>query len=191
MCPIKSVQYSNIDNSQRPQVNKLSEFLSGKSGSIESHKVSTLRAIACSIYEEYLSQSGSFHIRFSNVRIRASNRSIKGHGMKPAKRHRDLSLMNKWYISSNMHYLMRNFFRQGWFSNWIFKQNVSTIFIFSLFDALQNKCFNLLNCDATLFPGFRNSKFYIGTCFSLTLWSFKGLIPTGITWIKICWITWI
>ena len=64
MCPIKSVQYSNIDNSQRPQVNKLSEFLSGKSGSIESHKVSTLRAIACSIYEEYLSQSGCFHIRF-------------------------------------------------------------------------------------------------------------------------------
>ena len=48
------------DNSQRPQVNKLSEFLSGKSGSIESHKVSTLRAIACSIYEEYLSQLGRF-----------------------------------------------------------------------------------------------------------------------------------
>ena len=116
MCPIKSVQYSNIDNSQRPQVNKLSEFLSGKSGSIESHKVSTLRAIACSIYEEYLSQSGSFHIRFSNVRIRASNRSIKGHGMKPAKRHPDLSLMNKWYISSNMHYLTRNFCRPGEFS---------------------------------------------------------------------------
>ena len=114
MCPIKSVQYSNIDNSQRPQVNKLSEFLSGKSGSIESHKVSTLRAIACSIYEEYLSQSGWFHIRFFK-RPDSCLQSVykKGHGMKPAKRHRDLSLMNKWYISSNMHYLMRNFFRQG------------------------------------------------------------------------------
>ena len=61
---IRIFEYFYQDNSQRPQVNKLSEFLSGKSGSIESHKVSTLRAIACSIYEEYLSQSGWFQTSF-------------------------------------------------------------------------------------------------------------------------------
>ena len=43
--------------------------------------------------------------------------------------------------------------------------------LFSLFDALQNKCFNLLNCDATLFPGFRNSKFYIGLFSQSQPWS--------------------
>ena len=51
---------------KRPQVNKLSEFLSGKSGSVENHKVSTLRAIACSIYEEYLSQEGFKTSRMRN-----------------------------------------------------------------------------------------------------------------------------
>ena len=64
MRPSRIFEYSYQDHSQRPQVNKLSEFLSGKSGSIESHKVSTLRAIACSIYEEYLSQSGRFQSSF-------------------------------------------------------------------------------------------------------------------------------
>ena len=52
-----SAEKLSKDYQERPQVNKLSDFLSGKSGSVESHKISTLRAIACSIYEEYLSTS--------------------------------------------------------------------------------------------------------------------------------------
>ena len=116
----------------------------------------------------------------STTRTLSPDRSRKGHGKKPPKHHQDLNLTNKWYISSNMHYLMRNSFHLGKILN----SRSSTTCIYSLFDALQNKCFNLLNCDATLFPGFRNSKFYIGKCFSLPLKSFWGLYD--FTRIKIC-----